>query len=347
MSRSTVNHAVGRLLAERRIAEASAHAGGPGSGSGRPATRLSVVTTDRFIGAIDFGHNHVHVAVGNSLGEPLADVREVLDVDLNARESMRCAADLLAALQRRLGVSEVAMVTAGIPGPIDTHTGLVRSPSILSNWLGKAPAADLEDLLGVPVHIANDAALGAVGEQRRGAGRHHRDFLYVKAGHGIGASMVLDGHVYWGASGLAGEIGHTPLPGHSDICRCGNRGCLEAVVSVGSLFQQYAHAYPNSQVNQCDPNDATDPVTSRIFEDAGRLVGGVLATLCNLLNPAALILGGALGANSTPFRIGVEAAVRRHAQPAIEAAMEILPAELGTRAELVGGLQLAAELVRS
>ena len=112
---------------------------------------------------------------------------------------------------------------------MDQRTGTVRSPTILSSWVGLAPAQELEERVGVPVHVENDAVLGAYGERQLGAGRDHSDFLYVKASGGIGASMVLDGAVYAGAYGLAGEIGHTQLPGHTELCRCGNRGCLEAV----------------------------------------------------------------------------------------------------------------------
>jgi len=346
MSRSTVNHAVGRLLSENRITESDVETKGPGSGSGRPAARLAVVATGGPIGAIDFGHNHVRVAVADSLGEPIGEEHAVLDVDLNATEAMTCATDLLSDLKRQHGISDLSALVAGIPGPVDVRTGLVRSPSILSSWVGRAPAQELEEVLGVPVHVENDAVLGAVGEQFRGAGRHHQDFLYVKASHGIGASMVLGGRLYTGANGLAGEIGHTPLPGHSELCRCGNRGCLEAVVSVQALRDQYIHTHPASDLAQLDPNDTTDTITLRIFEEAGRMLGGILATLCNLLNPAALVVGGELGASSGSFLDGVEAAVRRHAQPATAAVIEVLPAELGSRAELVGGLQLAASRAR-
>jgi len=346
MSRSTVNHAVGRLLAENRVTESDVEVKGPGSGSGRPAARLAVIATGSPVAAIDFGHNHVHVAVATSLGEPLDEEHVVLDVDLNAPEAMACATDLLADLRRRHGIDDLAALVAGIPGPVDARSGLVRSPSILSSWVGRAPGQELEEALGVPVHIENDAVLGAIGEQYRGAGRHHQDFLYVKASHGIGASMVLDGKLYPGANGLAGEIGHTPLSGHSELCRCGNRGCLESVVSVEALRQQYVHTHPNAGADTFDPNDIADTITLRIFEEAGRMLGGVLATFCNLLNPSALVIGGELGSTSSAFLDGVEAAVRRHAQPATAAVIEILPAELGIRAELVGGLQLAASRAR-
>lgn len=342
VSRSTVNHAVGRLLADNRVVESTNEAKGPGSGSGRPAATLKVVASGGPVASIDFGHNHVHVAIADSLGNIIADERVELNVDINASNAMACAAELLTELKMRVNVTDLDALVAGVPGPIDIRTGLVRSPSILSSWLGRAPNTELSDLFNMPVHIENDAVLGALGEQSQGAGRNHQDFLYVKASHGIGASLVLNGRIYLGADGLAGEIGHTPLVGHFDLCRCGNRGCLESVVSIPMLRKQYLHTHPASTSDIFDPNNPTDSVTLRIFEESGRMLGNVLAGFCNLLNPTALIVGGELGSTSTAFVDGVEAALRRHAQPAIAANIEVHPAQLGNRAELIGGLHLAS-----
>lgn len=340
MSRSTINNAIGRLLTEGRILETDAEVKGPGSGSGRPGIRLKAVAARGPIAGIDFGHNHVHVAVAGGDGTPLGDARVPLDVDLRASEAMDLAARLLKDLCSQHDLGSVTAVVAGIPGPIDTRTGLVRSPTILSSWVGLAPGTELSQRLGTHVVVENDAVLGAYGELQRGAGRHFRDFLYVKASHGVGAGLVIDGETYKGATGLAGEIGHTHLVGESQLCRCGNRGCLEAVVSVDAIRSQLAHTRPN-----VDPRtlrlEADDVVTQRVLSEAGRTLGRVLATLCNLLNPAALIVGGDLGAAGEAFIGGVEASIRRHAQPATAAAMEVLPAALGSRAELTGALQLA------
>jgi predicted NBD/HSP70 family sugar kinase len=344
MSRSTVNNAIGRLMAEGRVIEAEARAKGPGSGSGRPATCIRAVAAGGPVAAIDFGHNHVHVAIGDALGSPLSEQRMPLDVDLRANDAMDLAADLLAQLRAQHSVDPLCSLVAGIPGPVDAKTGLVRSPTILSSWVGLAPAQELERRIGLPVHVENDAALGAYGELKAGAGRHHRNFLYIKASHGIGASMVIDGEIYKGATGIAGEIGHTHLAGRNEQCRCGNRGCLETVVSVQSLLEQVAHTHPHANPDAISLDGLDDTITHRLLNEAGRTLGKVLADLCNLLNPAALIIGGELGAAGTSLIEGVQASVDRYAQPATAAALEILPASLGTRAELTGALQLSANM---
>ncbi len=346
ISRSTVNHAINRLLAEGRVTETDTRAKGPGSGSGRPATCLRAVASGVPVAAIDFGHNHIQVAIGDALGRSLGEERVRLDVDLRATEAINIAVDLLAKLRSENAVDRLSSLVAGIPGPVDAKTGLVRSPTILSSWVGLAPAQELERRIGLPVHVhvENDAVLGAYGELKAGAGRHHPSFLYIKASHGIGAGMVIDGQTYKGATGIAGEIGHTHLAGRTELCRCGNRGCLEAVVSVQSLLAQVAHTHPNVDPDTISLDALDDTITHRLLNEAGRTLGRVLADLCNLLNPGALIIGGELGAAGTSLLEGVEASVERYAQPATAAAIDILPASLGVRAELTGALHLAASL---
>ena len=344
MSRSTVNHAIGKLLVEGRVMETEIQVKGPGSGSGRPATGLKAVASGAPIAGIDFGHNHIHVAIADALGRSLGEDRMRIDVDLRAGDAMDIAADLLATLRRDQGVDRLGSLVAGIPGPVDTRTGLVRSSTILSSWVGLAPAQELERRIGAAVHVENDAVLGAYGELKAGAGRHHPSFLYIKASHGIGAGLVLNGELYKGVTGIAGEIGHTYLAGRTELCRCGNRGCLEAVVSVQSLLDQVAHTHPNVDAGAISLDSLDDTITHRLLNEAGRTLGGVLADLCNLLNPGALIIGGELGSAGISLLEGIEASVERYAQPATAAAVEVLPARLGVRAELTGALQLAATM---
>jgi len=342
---STVGHAIERLLGDGRIVRARAETKGPGSGSGRPGFIYQAVARGNTTGAIDFGHGHIRVAIANDIGKPIEEVELKLDVDLRAVEAMDAAAARLRALQDAHGVSSLTVVVAGIPGPVDNTTGLVRSPTILSGWVGMDPADELSRRLGARVCIQNDAALGAYGELTRGAGRSHRDFLYVKASHGVGAGLVINGSPYSGATGLAGEIGHTPLAGRTELCRCGRRGCLEAVVSVQAVVDQVLHTHPGLSRDDLVLEELDDPVTGRILEDAGRTLGRVLADLVNLFNPTAVIIGGELGASRPALIGGVHASIERYAQPATAAALVVVAAELGVRAELVGALQLTGSYV--
>lgn len=343
LSPGVVDHAVSRLIQEQRVVRAKQQEKGPGSGSGRPSVVFRAISSV-LVGAIDFGHGHVRVALASDLGEVLAEQSLRRNVDLDPAAAMDAAATELTRLQREQGV-ELAIVVAGIPGPVDRHTGVVCSPTILSGWVGLAPAVELGRRLGKRVRVENDAALGALGELYRGAGRRHRDFLYVKVSGGIGAGVVVEGRLFTGASGLAGEIGHTALPGRTELCRCGRRGCLEAVVSIDSIREQVRHTHPGEAIEEIPISAEGDAVTQRLLEESGRILGRALAYQCNLLNPSAVIIGGELGAAGPAFLNGVRDSIRRYAQPATADVLEVLPAELGVRAELLGAIQLAGQFV--
>jgi predicted NBD/HSP70 family sugar kinase len=344
---STIGHAVARLLAEGRIVESAAEAKGPGSGSGRPGAILNAVATGTRIGAIDFGHRHFRVALGDDMGTVIEEATVQLNVDREPARGLDAAARSLRELCERQGVATMARVVAGVPGPIEDTTGLVCSTTTLSNWAGMHPAAELEDRLGVPALVCNDASLGSLGEMHHGAGVGHRDFLYIKASHGIGAGLVVNGQLYQGGTGFAGEIGHIIISGRPELCRCGNRGCLEAVVSVPSVKEQLSHTHPHLDSDSIDLAELNDPISARILNEAGRSLGSVLAGLCDLINPTLLIIGGELGSSGKPLIDGVRASVNRFAQPSTSSAISVVPAALGRRAELVGAVQLAGTLARA
>lgn len=343
---STIGHAVARLLADGRITESDPPAKGPGSGSGRPAACLRPAPSSTRIGGIDFGHRHFRVAIGDDWGNVIAESTVAENVDAAPELGLVHAAETLEELCQRHGVSQLAQVVAGVPGPIQASTGLVCTNTTLSNWAGMYPAEELQRRLGVPALVGNDASLGALGEFHHGAGRGHQDFLYVKASHGIGAGLFVNGQLYQGGTGFAGEIGHIMIQGRPELCRCGNRGCLEAVVSVPSAREQLSHTHPHLDAETLDLATLDDPISARLLNEMGRTLGTVLAGLCDLINPTVLIIGGELGASGRPLIDGVRASVNRFAQPSTSSAVEVAPAALGRRAELLGAIQLAGTLTR-
>jgi predicted NBD/HSP70 family sugar kinase len=296
---------------------------------------------------IDFGHAHVGVAIADTAGEVLAESRQGADVDHHADEVLDTSARMTRYLLSQAGVplSQVIAVVAGLPGPVDPRTRALRPPAILAAWAGRDAGHELATRLGRPAEVANDADLGALGELRYGAGRGRQDFVYVKASHGVGAGLVLGGRIYRGAAGIAGEIGHTSLPDATEWCRCGNRGCLETVVSLGPLSRRLARigippatggaGWPVSLLQE-------NALAVRALTEAGRILGRALADLCNCLNPEAVILGGEIGTAGPPLVAGVRESIDRYAQPAAAEAVQVLAAGLGTRSELMGAVALAA-----
>ncbi|MDN4475508.1 ROK family protein [Demequina sp. SYSU T00192] len=338
---STVTHAIGALLRSGTVYEAEPESKGPGSGRGRPGRVLRAVPRGRHVAALDIGHTRIVAAIADDNGTPLDTATREMDVDLDAHAALDVAARLVAALASRFDVHDIVTCAVGIALPIETRTGRVRASLGLSSWDGLSPAEELERRTGIPTHVENDALLGAVGETARGAARGKDHVIFLKISHGIGAGLVLDGEPYRGASGLAGDIGHTKVPGRSELCRCGERGCLEATVSITSVMDQIAATHHGAIVG-FDRGDDVDMVTRRILEDAGRELGAVVAQTANLLNPEVVVIGGAMAMAHESFMEGVTWAMREYARPTIAAATEVCVASLGRDATVIGALHLGA-----
>lgn len=350
LSRSAVGSAIASLLADQLITEETS-AGVGTAGRGRRPTLVALRRRTGMVIALDFGHAHVTAALATTSGELLSEASSPLDVDSQPHQAMDLAATLAEKTLQEAGhtTDDIIGIAAGIPGPLDVRTQVVRAPTILGEWIGLSPSDELGRRFGRPVAVANDAQMGAVGEHAFGAARTLDDFLYIKASHGIGAGLMLAGRTYAGATGISGEIGHTRLQGATELCRCGNRGCLETVVSVTQVRQQLAHVLsavdPDSNPDALPPlaELAGQPAVARVITDAGRTIGMVLADLVNCLNPAAIILGGELSAAGDPLAVGVRESINRYAQPASAQAVTVATSTLQQRAELLGAVATAME----
>jgi len=339
LPRSTTTALVAELLREGVITESAARGGGAGSGSGRPATLLSLRKPDGLVAGFDFGHRHLRVAVATSDGRVLAEESKQLDVDRQAGAALDCARELLTDVLDHAGVSldDVRAAAAGIPAPVNSATGRVGSPTILASWVELDPCEELRRRTGLTVTLGNDAAFGALGEMTYGAAKEFNDFIYVKASNGIGAALVLNGRLYRGSHGMAGEIGHTQIDPTGAWCRCGNRGCLEATVSIDVVRRQLEPL----GLDPLDPEDMEHPVATKVLAESGRTVGVVIANLCNTLNPEAVILGGDLASTGVHFTNGVRDSVRHLAQPGPALDTAVLTTSLQGRAELLGAVACA------
>jgi len=346
ISRSSTALTVAELIGSMRLEERGATPGGSGAGSGRPTSRLYPVLAPGVVLALDFGHKHVAAAVTDLEGSIIGRRRTDFNVDDDAIGAIDLAAELVSGIlnEKNFSVADLSATVASIPGPIDSRSGIVRSPMILSGWVGLDPAEEISRKIGTEVSVYNDANLGAWGERMYGAGREYDDFVYVKASDGIGAGLVINGALVHGARGLSGEIGHTPTEADA-LCRCGNSGCIEVVASGAAVRAKLAYTHSGIAPGQ-SLMSLTDSVSERIFSEAGRALGKVLADVCNLLNPSALIVGGELGEVGEPFVGGVRESVDRIAQPATAASVRVIPSQLGRHAEIMGAIAMAVEIGR-
>ena len=318
---------------------------------GRPGVQLALQDPGRVVAGIDFGHSHVGVAVADLGHNLLAERRNELDVNRQAVQALDCAAQMFAEVLDRAGVDRKKVIGAGIgiPGPVDRAHGTAGSATILPGWVGLRIASEMQARLGVPVEIENDANLGALAELTWGAGRDCPNFAYLKAATGIGAGIVIDGHLLRGATGTAGEIGHTTLDERGLLCYCGNRGCLETVAS-GPAIVKLVGPVNGSTLSLAQIVELAaegDLRCRRAIADAGREIGVAVAGLCNLINPERVIVGGLLSRAGDVLLRAMRESIRRHAVQAAAESVDVRAAVFVERAELLGAVALPLLSVRA
>ena len=343
LSRTTVHTLVSELKNSGLVHEVETSA--PDVRGGRPAVQLMLRDSSLAVVGIDFGHSHVQVAVADVAHNVLAERRRDLDVRHDARTALDTATVMVEEVLAEARVERKAVIAAGIgvPGPVDRGRGTAGSATILPGWTGVRIAREMQLRLGMPVEIENDANLGALAEMTWGAGRECSNFAYIKAATGIGAGIVIDGRLLRGASGTAGEIGHTTLDESGALCYCGNRGCLETVASGPAIIALVSSGHPElltlGQVIELASSG--DARCRRAISDAGREIGVAVAGLCNLINPERVIVGGLLSRVGELLLQPIRESIRRHAVFAAAERVEVVAAVFVERAELLGSLALA------
>ncbi|MGW0855717.1 ROK family transcriptional regulator [Streptomyces sp. NPDC002690] len=316
----------------------------PTSAGGRRARSVSLSGDAGVVIGVDFGHTHLRVAIGNLAHQVLAEESEPLDVDASSADGFGRAEALVNRLIRTTGIGQdkVIGVGLGVPGPIDVESGTLGSTSILPGWTGINPSAELAARLGVPVYVDNDANLGALGELVWGSGRGVRDLAYIKVASGVGAGLVINGAIYRGPGGTAGEIGHITLDEAGPVCRCGNRGCLETFTAARYVLPllRPSHGPDLTMDRVVQLAREGDPGCRRVIADVGRHIGSGVANLCNLLNPSRVVLGGSLAEAGELVLGPIRDSVARYSIPSAARQLSVLPGALGGRAEVLGALAL-------
>ena len=349
LSRTTVSSLVAELLDDGLVVERSDWGKQtPSPDGGRPATLLTLdPSSGAFIG-IDFAHDAVRVVVVNRCGELVGEHTELQDVDNHPEEALRLALGPAEQLLASAGLAtdQVLGVGAAIAAPLRAGRSLTfASERIFASW----STLDLEQALvshfACPVYIGNDANLGTLAEITFGAGRGVANALYVMLSAGVGLGLWLDGKLYTGATGTAGEFGHVVVDPGGQVCRCGNRGCLETVAGMGALTAalRYAHGADRSAEDLLDLVAAGDRGARRLVADAGVAVGRALAGLCSVFDPELVIVGGELAAAGSVLLNAIQEVIDRDASTAAGHSYSIIAGVLGARAEALGGGVLAMD----
>ena len=312
-------------------------------GSGRRGTSVRLAASAGVVGGIDFGHSHVSVAIGDLTGQVLTEDWRPLDQSHHHEEGLAHAAEMLERELDRLCLDHAHLRTVGLGLPAPVIDDVVRSAAILPGWVGVNARQVAEKHFACPVHIENDANLGALAEHRVGVARGHTTSIYLKLSSGVGSGIIIDNQLFRGAGGTAGEVGHLTVNEQGPVCRCGSRGCLETYVSSGSVLELMATQMPGATLDEVVGAAQAGNVSAlRSLEDAGLHLGWGIGSLVNLFNPSLVVVGGDLARAGDLLLDSARVGLRRHALDAV-ATTPVVTSALGHRAALVGSVLLAAE----
>lgn len=350
LARSTVNQRLDALQRGGLVVRAGESA----STGGRPPGRFAFHAAGGTLLVADIGASAMRAARCDLSGRVLDDRTRSQDVAAGPEAVLGHVAalfeDLLGAAPTPPRVRGVAV---SVPGPVEFASGQVVSPPIMTGWDGYAIPDRFTAAYGCPVVVDNDVNAMAVGEQRV-CYPDDEDLLMVKVGTGVGTGIVAGGRVLRGALGAAGDLGHVHItlpdvvPAEEPICRCGNRGCVEAYSGGWALVRDLRAA----GLAVASVDDAVAEVRSgraeavRAARRAGRILGEAVAGAVNLLNPSVVVVGGQVARAEEHLLAGVREVVYRRSLPLASRSLRIERSRLDARAGVTGlALSLADTLL--
>jgi predicted NBD/HSP70 family sugar kinase len=343
LARSTIRQRIDALKSVGLVVESEATA--PSTG-GRPPSLLSFNADAGLVLAADLGATHSRVAVTNLLAEPLADTTAEIDIDAGPIEVLswldRTFRELLGAIGRPAG--EVRGMGIGLPGPVDFAQGMAVNPPIMAGWHLYPVAEHCRGLYPVPVLVDNDVNIMALGEYWVMEPKVE-DFVFIKVGTGIGSGLIMGGRLQRGAKGAAGDIGHVRTTSDDARCRCGNNGCLEAAAGgravAAHLRERGFEASNTRDVVALVQQGNREAI--RAVREAGRLLGQVLASTVNLLNPALIMIGGDMAKAEADLLAGIREVVYQRSTTLSTTDLRIAVSSLGDRAGTTGAAAMALD----
>lgn len=312
--------------------------------------------------ALDYGGSKLTAAtvhIGDSTWLRMARRQSPPDHDAAYEQ-----ATMLDMAKSLLGGRRPSAIGVSFGGPVLQSAGLVILSHHIAGWERTPLAAQLASALGAPTAVANDANAGALGEWRFGAGQGCQSLLYVTVSTGIGGGWVLNGSIYDGADGMAGEIGHVVVNPGGALCVCGKRGCLEAEACGPAIARAArarldmaererslllalaggsAESITAAHVAQAARDG--DDVAVAALEHGARMLGVGLGGAINLMNPERVIIGGGVSKAGEHWQRIVRETARAHALPEIRVAIQT--AALGDDAPLWGAVALVESKVQS
>jgi glucokinase len=258
---------------------------------------------------VDMGGTNLRIAAITTEGQLLEKITTGVKLALGRDYVIGEMCDAILHLTERYrGVGRFLGAGIGVPGIIDVEAGMMRKSANLPGWTDYPVRDEIESRLGARVFLDNDANVAALGEKWLGAARAADDMAMITLGTGIGGAIILNGKIFYGMSGMAGEFGHVTLEPNGVACGCGNHGCAERYASATAVVRMAREAIASGQAPELakaansDPDFSAksvydlalkgDAAAQRIFTRFGEALGILLADLVNILDLDMFVIGG-------------------------------------------------------
>jgi glucokinase len=314
---------------------------------------------------VDLGGTKILTAVTNSQGKMLSRDHSITPArkghEAIIQSILESAHRVLE--QADVAISELTAVGIGAPGLSNPETGILFTSPNLPGWRDVPLRDIMQERLGQKTFVINDANAAALGEFYFGAARGARDFIYITLSTGIGGGIVIDGKIYTGAIGAAGEVGHMTIDDNGPICNCGNRGCWEMLASGTALAREAKHRikerartsileYAEGDVEKVTAEvihsaaEQGDSLAKELIARTGYYIGVGLANLINIFNPELIVIGGGL---SNIGDMLLEPALKTAGERAYKEAFQAVrfaSAELGRNSGVLGAAAFALQEMR-
>jgi glucokinase len=308
-------------------------------------------SSESLVFAVDLGGTHLRAALVDDAGRILKQLKQ----ETPKGDSALCIVNALVNAAQQWESDKLPVVAAAImvPGAVDCDKAVVLQAPNLPSLVNFELKAELERRLGWPVFLENDANAAAVGEMWMGAARGCRDVISVTLGTGVGGGVILDGKLWRGSHGSAGEIGHTTVDPFSGLkCKCGNTGCLELFASATAIVRmtrENLSLFPESTLKSEGLTAAKvyeagrngDELALAVFQRFGMYLGIGLANLINLIDPQIIVISGGAVNGWDLFAPEMYRQVEERAFRTTAQQVKIARAECGDNAGLLGAARLA------
>jgi glucokinase len=310
----------------------------------------------RYYVGLDLGGTNLKYALGDATGNILVKLTRPSWAE-KSQESI--FTNIFAAVEKLLEIAkenelDVAAIGVGSPGNVDFEAGrIVGQAANIKEWADAPIRERLQSRFHLPVWTDNDANMVAIAEARVGAGRGFNHIVFITVGTGIGGGIIINGQMYRGGNFNAAEIGHMSIDYQGGKCPCGGTGCLELYASAPAIvnlyisklrqagYQEYEHLISTELIFDRARNN--DLIARETMDFACAMLGIGIASVVNLLNPQAVIIGGGVAEAGEEYIGRVRRHVFEHALKPSLTGLRILQARLGNEAGVTGAILLAAD----